>query len=516
MTNTPLPLWFAPAKDEPAHGILIRLAERNGIEGFERVPALTGLRVARLRVGNGAKRLASIIRCEPQAFMKSTPVPDEGGNVIIRGERLNTIRDLTRLSRRLCPGCVANSAHHRFWFDLKFVTTCPEHSMNLVDACSCGLKLSWKDVRIAKCRHCEDGDVGLLPETPVNPDVMAMDRWVLGRLGIGQPTSVPILDAMKLTDALDTMGRIGSLDLGGYRENWAQPQDFDRPTAEVRALGYQILEQSRLDEVLDKVHREFLLSTSSKPSSVHSAYGWFGHWFTFRKAEKFSKGLAEIVLANASRKFQVQRGTFPTLVRESHLSSTLTDASKDIGVSSATLRTLLDAEGRIRKAKRKGSPVAVARNDVARIADDVADSVPFARLATILGVGGTIAKKLRNVGEIPIWIPGGRNGAKHRYLIRKADVEKWVDELIGDVPMLASVPNDCLLLADAPLVKKFPVVSLVGAIRDCRITIVGRLEGRPTFGGAILRTADVVASVPPEITKKLGSQRRGPRGPYGK
>ncbi len=516
MTKTPLPLWFVPEEDEPAHGILIRLAERNGIEGYERVPALTGLRVARLRVGNGAERLGSIIRCEPAVFMKSTALPDKGGNVILRGERLSVIRDLTRLSRRLCSGCVAASAHHRFWFDLKFVTTCPEHSMNLVDVCSCGRKLSWKDVRIAKCRHCEDGNVALLPKCPVNADVIAMDRWVLGKLGVGSSRPLPILDAMNLTDALDTMGRIGSLDLGGYRDKWVQPQDFDIPTAEVRARGYRVLESNSLGDVLEKVYRGFVRTKSSKPAALHSAYGWFGHWFTFRKAEKFSKGLAEIILAHASANFQVQRGSFPTLDWQATSSSTLTDASKEVGVAPATLRTLLDAEGRIRKDKRKGSPVAVKRDHLARLAEDYADSITFAALAPLLGVGGTIVKKLRDVKEIPVWIPGGKHGSKHRYVIRRRDVEEWVDNLVGNVSTLASVPETGLLLADAPLRKHFPVVELVRAIRNGTVAIIGRLDGQPQFGGAILRMSDVDAAVPADVKKKLGSQRRGPRGPYGK
>ncbi|MBN9598742.1 MAG: TniQ family protein [Afipia sp.] len=515
MTKTPLPLWFPPAKDEPAHGILFRLAERNGIEKFARVPALTGLKVAQLRVGNGADRLASIIRCDPAAFMNSTLIAESRGKVLIRGERLDTIYDLTRISRRLCPGCVADSAHHRFWWDLKFVTTCPEHYMKLVDVCSCGEKLSWKDVRIAKCRHCENGNVASLPKTRANHDVQTMDKWVLARLGIGQSGPVPILDKMSLTHALDTMGRIGALDFGGYRKNWVQPRDFEIPEAEVRARGFRILHESRLDAVLDKVYEEFMRSKPSATASVHSAYGWFGRWFTSRKSENFSKGIAEIIIANASRKFQVQRGTFPTLVRQAPTSLTLTEASRNIGVRRETLRDLLEIDGKVRKEKRRGSPVAIANDDVARIARDYVSAVSLRQLAPLLGVGTCSTRMLHNAKEVPEWILGGKFGEKRRYRFRQADIAKWVDDLIGEVPMIESAPNDGILLAETPFRKIFPIVALVQAIRDRRITVIGRLNGKPKFGGAILRTADVEASVPAEIKKKLGSQRRGLRGPYG-
>lgn len=508
MTETPLPLWFSPEKDEPAHGILIRLAERNGIEGFTRVSDLTGLRVARLRVGNGVERLASIIRCDPVSLMNSTATSDASGNVLIRGERLSIKRDLSRVSRRLCPECVADSAHHRFWWDLKFVTTCPKHRTKLVDVCSCGKKLSWIDVRIAKCRHCEDGSVTSLPKTRANHDVQTMDQWVLARLGIGQSEPVPILDKMSLTYALDTMGRIGALDLGGYRENWAQPHDFAIPEAKVRARGFRILESGRLDYVLDKVYSEFIRSKSPKHAAVHSAYGWFGQWFTARKSEKFSPGLAEILLTNASRKFEVNPRTFPTLVQAPR-AFTLTEAAKKIGMSTDTLLALLEAEGTIRKDRIKWRPIAVPHHEVIRIADEFANRMRISELASHLSVGRKMAEKLRDFGGIPVWI------ATSRQTFRRRDVDNWVDRLIGTPPSLACVPADGLVLADIPRNQKIPTLSLVQAIRERKIAVIGSLVGHSKFGGAILRASDVKASVPPEITKKLGSQRRGPRGPYG-
>jgi len=214
VSSTPLPLWVVPADDEPAHGILLRLAERNGTTVPGRISSLTGLTVRELRLGIGVERLAAVIKCNETMIRKSTPTMSNDA-IVIRGERFG--KRVTSMSiRRLCPQCVAESAHHRFWFDLEFVTTCPTHARNLVHTCSCGHDLSWSDVRIAKCRHCDGGDVTSIPETQVKPDVVEMDRWVLGRLGVGKSDKVPVLESMSLSQALDTTGRIGVLDLGGY------------------------------------------------------------------------------------------------------------------------------------------------------------------------------------------------------------------------------------------------------------------------------------------------------------
>lgn len=516
MDRTPLPLWFTPRPDEPAHGILLGLAERNGILASGRVPALTGLRVARLRTGEGVERLAAILRCDPAVIMHSTFTPCGKGHVVIRGERLNVMHDLMRSARRLCPRCVSESAHHRFWCDLAFVTTCPFHGVSLVDTCSCGRKLSWSDVRIAKCRHCEDGDATAAGVTRADADVVETDRWVLGRLGVGTPVPVPILDALPLAGAIDLIGRVGSLDLAGYRERWAEPEDFGVPAAHVCARGFAILRDGGLDALLDRVHAEFLASGSRRPIRIGTAYGWFYHWFNFRKGEAFSHEVAAILLANASRKFQVSRKTFPGIVREDGSTLTLSDAARGMRARPGTLRRILETESAIRREKRKGSPVAVGREHAALIAQDYKDSVPLARIPELLGVGGTITRKLARSGMLPVWIPGGSMGAKHRYVIRRRDLDAWVDALVGNVPTLPALPPGCLTVAEAPLRRNIPITVLVDAVRSGKVRIVGTLQGRPRFGGAVAAVSDIEAAVPRKVRVRMGSRRSGPRGPYGK
>lgn len=208
--------------------------------------------------------------------------------------------------------------------------------------------------------------------------------------------------------------------------------------------------------------------------------------------------------------------TSPPSIKSERPTSTLAKAAQKVGVRPGTLRTLLHAEGKIRDEKRKGSPIKVSIDDIARLSEDYTSSLSFAGLAPFLGVGRKIAEKLRDTNEIPVWIPGGKHGAKHRYLYRQVDVENWIDALIGEVPLLSAVPDECLLLADTPKRKHFPIDALINAIRDRRVTVVGRLSDRPKFGGAILQEAETDAAVPSHIKQSMGSQRRGPRGYYRK
>jgi hypothetical protein len=156
--------------------------------------------------------------------------------------------------------------------------------------------------------------------------------------------------------------------------------------------------------------------------------------------------------------------------------------------------------------------VHVSNEDINQLREEYANSIPFAGLAPLLGIGLRMALRMRDELDIPVWIQGGKHGDKHRYVFRRADVEMWVDKLVGDPPYFPELPNGCSLLADTPNRKNFRIDHLISAIREGRVTIAGRLTGREKFGGTILDDATVETAVPAEIRRKMGNQRRGSRG----
>jgi hypothetical protein len=190
----------------------------------------------------------------------------------------------------------------------------------------------------------------------------------------------------------------------------------------------------------------------------------------------------------------------------------LAKAATKVKVRPSTLRKLLANEDKIRPEKMKGVRVSVQNDDIARFAADYADAVPFARIAGILGVGRKIPEALRDQGRLPIWIPGGKMGNKHRYLLRRKDIEGWVDCLIGDARELQALPDECITLADAPLKIQVSIGTLVDAIKDGRLKIVGRLKEKPKFGGAVIRIVEASSIRHEEISRKVSEKRRGSRG----
>jgi hypothetical protein len=301
-----LPLWIVPAQDEPAYGMLIRLAERNGLSAPNHVSSLIGLNVRDLRRGVGIDRLASVLQCNEAAIRHSSPMV-RNGVIELRGDKIACASEMKSTTRRLCSDCVAESAHHRFWFDFEFLSTCPSHKRALTRLCPCGQRLGWSDATVRKCRRCQGDDVVRISGMQPRLELLELDQWLLSRLGVGTASNVPVLDALPLRQVLDILAQIGILDIGGYRKHWTEARDLDLTVADVRSRGFRILRDGALDAVLDRIYNEYLASPEAKAPTMKTAYGWFGHWFASLAAEGFPQDIADIVFSNATRKFYVRR-----------------------------------------------------------------------------------------------------------------------------------------------------------------------------------------------------------------
>ena len=292
------PLWVTPLPGEPPHGMYLRLAERNGFRRIGLLENVTGIKLRHVRLGRHLDHLAAMLRCEPRHLNGTLIKHQRRGPPIVGGEAVRR-KDLTMLGRRACPACLATSAHHRFWWDLDFVATCPIHEIWLAHRCSCGGTLTWADGSLAKCHTCEDGDVGLLPFERASCEVIALDKWILSRLGIlNDNKEVAVIHKLPLGQAIEVIGRIGALAVGGYRTHWQEITDFALPPQEVRAIGFSTLADGKLPEVLDRAH-DGLLASSGKWGGLHNIYGWFSLWFRHRGGSRLSTDLAEIILKHA-------------------------------------------------------------------------------------------------------------------------------------------------------------------------------------------------------------------------
>jgi hypothetical protein len=511
------PRWAPDLRaDEPPHGLLLRLSDLNGIARMAMMRTMTGVSCRRVRFGQELPALASIAHCdlgllEQAAYrrIRGESIHIRGESIQIRGHELRGSRDVLTASRRVCPECLNESLHHRFWWDLAFLETCPWHERRLVSQCSCGGKLSWEDGLLTKCRDCKDGTVFSVLRETASREILALDRRILAQFGLWEGIETPSeLQNVPLTQAIDAIERIAALDLHGYAVCWVEIDDLSMQRAAARAHGFKVILENRVGDALDRTYEGFLSSHSGRQATMVSAYGWFYGWLSWRGGENFSPPLAQIVLDNALQKFQVQRGVFPSLPRDSP-NVTLTEAARECRVRPGTLRKILNLQDGIRAEKRKGSPVKVSKETLAAIKADLELSVRLEGLPQILGVGVTMVKLLIRAKILPIWVPMGVPGGKSCYLLRRPDIEEWLERLVGNAGTVSRIDEGQIPIADAPNALHVKAVTLVTALMEQRVQCCGRVSGAPGLAGILVRISDVrpLASL---SVRKAPYRKRGP------
>lgn len=467
--------------EEPPHGIYMRLADRNGVMRITEFQNMTSVKLRHVRVGRDLDQLAAMLRCDVEDISKYSITHVKRRQSVIVGQKVQRRDDLMMTQRRVCPDCLVESLHHRYWWDLDFITTCTSHGRPLIYRCECGCALTWKDANIAKCYSCEAGDVRNSPFQAAPSEVLELDQWALNRLRGERDIEIPVVSKLPLGRAIETIERVGALAIGGYKTHWQEIDDFSEPSSKVRALGFAVLRKGNLDDLLDQIYAGFLASKKTA-KSLKTIYGWFWHWFSYRGADRFSAELAEIIYRNASAKIQVTRKAFPTIARESE-TITLVETAKICRRRHGTIRMLLSSEGLIRPIRQKGSPIRIKLSDAHRLATDLADSVSLTELGAIIGVGQTALVKLVRSNRVPVWIRGGTK-TKHQYIFRRKDVDRWLNSLVGTPPLTAKAERRLVSIADAPRAANLPINSIVDALTSGAIRTITATHPKRNFSNS--------------------------------
>lgn len=487
-----IPLWDQPLDGEHAPGLFLRLAEINGYPSTDDVARETRLTLQGLRLGRGVGRLAAIVCSDEGRVSRDGFAFARGDGVLVRGERIGRRRDLHRKLRRVCPACIAASRHQRFWFDLSFVETCPEHGCRLVGRCPCpaGRLLSWRDGRIGGCRACEDGDVATQPPVAAEPAAMAVDRYFLGRLGVVKRFPNAVLDPLAMADAIDVLERVGALALGGYRSRWPGADDLGVDRHRLLAEGYAVLAGGCLPGVLDRVFEGFRAEDGGAPG-LTTAYGWFYHWLNGKGGKRFSPGLSRMVLEHAETRFVVDKRARAKVLPPTS-TCTLKEATARCGVTILVMRDILEQRGLLSRDKVRGMAFRIPEAKIRAIEAVMRDSVDANGAAALLGTTWKVVKDLNALGSLKPWITGGRS-TKHAYVFRRAEVQGVLDRLAIGLPERPCVAEDEATLTGAAHAYAVPLAVLCREALEGRLACHGRLVTGRGLQTLIVRREEVLA-----------------------
>ncbi|WP_238258209.1 TniQ family protein, partial [Methylorubrum podarium] len=121
--------WFDPAEHEPATGYFSRLAARNNQVSARIFADDMGFDGRNLDPGDCLDAVSHLEMRGMDRLIDATPV------VTTRTVRLLGVEVRRRHwseAPRVCPGCLAESAHHRTYHSLLSFTVCPFHGCGIV------------------------------------------------------------------------------------------------------------------------------------------------------------------------------------------------------------------------------------------------------------------------------------------------------------------------------------------------------------------------------------------------
>ncbi|MFN7928348.1 MAG: TniQ family protein [Blastocatellia bacterium] len=176
------------APDETLMGYLLRLAEDNGYAGIKEIEAAlhwtiepTEGRVSS-RCCPDLSGLAQATGYDEARFQRIC-YQDDGQWVTLGVARI-PVRYIKFKYPKFCPACLAESPHHRWYWDLAHVTVCLKHQLLLMDRCPmCRKRLYWDRTSLTICAcgcdwtQMERQTVTEANELLVSQQVMAFCGW---------------------------------------------------------------------------------------------------------------------------------------------------------------------------------------------------------------------------------------------------------------------------------------------------------------------------------------------------
>nr|WP_276081364.1 TniQ family protein [Methylobacterium sp. GC_Met_2] len=262
--------WFEPGEHEPATAFFSRIAGRNGQTSAWVFADEMGFDGRTLAPADCLDAVSEIGLEGMDRLIHATPVVHKRA---VRIMGVDVRRRHWSEAPRVCPGCLAESAHHRTFHSLVSFTVCPYHGCGLVGGP--GGPLAWWYPHLD---HAPDGTQVALPMPRLARPRPSFELWLLGRLGVEEPLQVPILTDVSVPTVIDTIDLLGRAAIGGWRV--AAPRTgtpgFER--AKVVAAGFAILCEGveALERLFDDIANqgEGQVGADRCAWGMHQAFGW--------------------------------------------------------------------------------------------------------------------------------------------------------------------------------------------------------------------------------------------------
>lgn len=264
--TAPFSRWSVEnAPDEPAHGYFARLVAAEGHSSVTRYA--DGIDVD-TRYTHPETLLGVLLKLplteERKARLRNATPRRDGEGMWLASQRFN-VTDFSFSSRRWCPGCLHESAHHRAWWDVTVIQECPFHSQALQDEDEMSNPVRWWWPMM----NMSPRGTILSRPLPRSETVVSFAAYIIGRLGMGLAIAAPLLDRSDLGQVIDICQLIGKL----LSSPWSSETPAFAP--EMAEIGFQAM---RLDAAVFVERVRSWLRHNVSPELRMQGYGYVFDW----------------------------------------------------------------------------------------------------------------------------------------------------------------------------------------------------------------------------------------------
>jgi hypothetical protein len=421
-----------PRFGEPAHGYMATLVGEEGhnsarvyaaeIEINGRNIVLEEILDELLKLPLSDEHRASIVRW--------TPVWN--GNFHMLGEHSLRRRQVSFYDRRFCRACLAESAHHRSWWDIVSFQVCPLHATYIESRTRSGERIRWW---WPSFESAPDGEY--LPKPMDRKDDQGFEHYLLCRLGVLSGTPRPLLDSAPLHEVIDVCEGFGR-----FVQNPCSNTTPRASPSDARA-GFEFLNGTGED--LEEAIREWLeenVPEALRKAGLKNGIGWFANvsLHNFSRASIWSeiRGALLRAFARAGRigRQHMEDEALP------HHELTIKEVAKVIGADVRGLRAISRHIGLTHASPAAADRAYLTRDKVDILHAAVKELLPITEVAALLGCSQVCARGLVEAGAMR-----GLNGTRmfgtegHGLAVLRPEVEALLARIqsvpVGDVRGLA-------------------------------------------------------------------------------
>lgn len=475
----PFPSWDDPRHDEPAHGYLVRLVGLNDQLSASAVASSFGLNGRDFQPTECLDFAMSFPIENKERLLSATPTVNKA-SVTMFGETFRR-RDWSIEKRYFCPGCLAEDAYHRSFWDLVAFRHCPFHNQPLCCVDRSGHAVPWWSPSFEHSPFGHPIAEYRKRASSVRPSI---ESYTLGRLGVIEKVSIPLLDGLAaLGGVFAAVEFAGKLVIGGRREKRPSLTALGKDT--VFNAGFDILQQGNeaIDSALKDVAANACGGASRKHRSLQFIFGW---------AYRSAKASREFGAMFTDRMIELAATQTGLARRVSNLNDVkgrlrLTDPaglSRELGVSEAQIRKIATTLGLRGACSRKSIYYFAFSDEETRLLRrTIAELVDRDEAAKLLDVPRRFFDSLVDLGLVRRLIRLAGNGA-HNDRFRPEDIESFGTSLFEKAEKRDALPATGRLLKHVKRTSRTNPARLVHQLISGELPLLGR-QG-DTFGSIII------------------------------